>query len=89
MKARLLRAAAIAAALVCVAPGFAQVDRTVLARLRALDGPTLRSATTHCLSDFEVDAVMKRRDVLVAHFDALIAAKGARAVLYGAEPQPQ
>lgn len=66
-----------------------QVDRTVLARLRALDGPTLRSATTHCLSDFEVDAVMKRRDVLVAHFDALIAAKGGRAVLYGAEPQPK
>jgi hypothetical protein len=31
---------------------------------------------------------MKRRDVLVAHFDALIAAKGARAVLYGAEPRP-
>jgi arylsulfatase A-like enzyme len=30
MKARLLRAAAIPAALVCAAPGFAQVDRTVL-----------------------------------------------------------
>lgn len=66
-----------------------QVDRTVLTRLRTLDGPTLRAVTTHCLSDFEVNAVMKRRDVLVAHFDALIAAKGARAVLYGAEPNAQ
>ena len=63
-----------------------QVDRTVLARLRALDGPTLRAATAHCLSEFEVTAVMKRRDVLVAHFDALIAAKGRAVVLYGAEP---
>lgn len=66
-----------------------QIDRTVLARLRTLDGPALRAATAHCLSEFEVNAVMKRRDVLVAHFDALIGAKGARAVLYGAEPKPQ
>jgi hypothetical protein len=65
-----------------------QVDRTVLARLRTLDGPTLRAATAHCLSEFEVEAVMKRRDVLVAHFDALIAAKGRATVLYGAEPAP-
>jgi len=65
-----------------------QVDRTVLARLRALDGPTLRAETAHCLSEFEVNAVMKRRDVLVAHFDALIAAKGRAVVLYGAEPVP-
>lgn len=63
-----------------------QVDRTVLARLRALDGPALRAATTHCLSEFEVNAVLQRRDVLVAHFDALIKAKGAKVVLYGAEP---
>lgn len=66
-----------------------QVDRTVLARLRALDGPAVRAATTHCLSEFEVNAVMKRRDLLVAHFDALIASKGRGAVLYGAEPRPQ
>ncbi len=66
-----------------------QVDRTVLARLRTLDGPALRGATAHCLSEFEVNALMKRRDVLVAHFDALIATKGARTVLYGAEPNPQ
>ena len=64
------------------------IDRTVLARLRALDGSTLRAATAHCLRQSEADAVMKRRDVLVAHFDALIATKGAGAVLYGAEPKP-
>lgn len=63
-----------------------QVDRTVLARLRALDGAALKAATAHCLTEFEAQAVMKRRDILVAHFDALIKAKGSSGVLYGAEP---
>lgn len=65
------------------------VDRTLLARLRALDGKALREATAHCLTSYEADAVMKRRDLLVAHFDRLVAEKGAGAVLYGAEPAPR
>ena len=65
---------------------LSQVDRTLLARLRELDAGTVRDATSHCLSPFEVAAVMKRRDVLVAHFDRLVKEKGAGAVLYGAEP---
>lgn len=65
-----------------------QVDRTVLARLRALDAQTLQAQTAHCLSEFEVRAVMKRRDALVAHFDVLIASKGQALVLYGAPPAP-
>ncbi len=63
-----------------------QVDRTVLARLRTLDAGTVMAATAHCLTSYEAQAVMKRRDALVAHFDGLITAKGAAAVLYGAEP---
>lgn len=63
-----------------------QVDRTVLARLRTLDGEVVKKSTAHCLSEYEAQAVMKRRDVLVAHFDALIRTKGRAAVLYGAEP---
>ncbi len=64
-----------------------QIDRTLLARLRALDATAVRAATVHCLSTFEAAAVMKRRDALVAHFDRLVAEKGAGAVLYGAEPK--
>jgi hypothetical protein len=64
-----------------------QIDRTLLTRLRALDATTVRATTTHCLSTYEAAAVMKRRDALVAHFDQLVATKGAGVVLYGAEPK--
>ncbi len=66
-----------------------QVDRTVLARLRTLDGAAVKTSTARCLTEFEAQALMKRRDVLVTHFDGLIRAKGAAAVLYGAEPPPR
>jgi hypothetical protein len=66
-----------------------QIDRTLLARLRELDPAALKAATTHCLTPFEADAVLERRDLLVAHFDALIKAKGSAAVLYGVEPKPR
>jgi len=64
-----------------------QIDRALLARLRALDGARMRTATAHCLSPFEAEAVMTRRDALVAHFDRLVKEKGGGAVLYGAEPK--
>ena len=63
------------------------IDRTVLARLRALDAAAVRDATAHCLNRFEMAALFKRRDALVTHFDQLVAAKGGGAVLYGAEPK--
>jgi hypothetical protein len=62
------------------------IDRTLLARLRALDVETVKAATAHCLTPYEAQAVVKRRDLLVAHFDALVKQKGSGAVLYGAEP---
>jgi len=69
-------------------PGdLSQIDRTLLARLRALDAAEVREATSHCVTPFEAAAVMKRRDALVAHFDRLVKDKGAGAVLYGAEPK--
>ena len=64
-----------------------QIDRTLLARLRALDADQVRAATAHCVSPFEASALMKRRDALVTHFDRLVKEKGAGAVLYGAEPR--
>lgn len=71
-------------------PGdLSQIDRSLLAHLRTLDAKTVRESTSHCLAPHEVDALMKRRDLLVAHFDALVAQKGAGAVLYGVEPKTQ
>ncbi len=67
---------------------LSQIDRTLLARLRALDAAQVRAATAHCVSPFEASALMKRRDALVTHFDQLVKEKGAGAVLYGAEPSP-
>jgi hypothetical protein len=66
-----------------------QIDRTLLARLRELDPAAMKAATGHCLTVFEQDAVIKRRDLLVAHFDGLIKTKGSAAVLYGLEPKPR
>jgi hypothetical protein len=66
-----------------------QIDRTLLARLRELDPAAMKAATAHCLTVFEQDAVIKRRDLLVAHFDGLIKTKGSAAVLYGLEPKPR
>jgi hypothetical protein len=66
-----------------------QIDRTLLQRLRELDGPALKAATAHCLTSFEQDAVLKRRDLLVKHFDDLIKTKGSGQVLYGLEPKPK
>jgi hypothetical protein len=63
------------------------VDRRLLAGLRALDRDVVKKATAHCLTPFEVDALMTRRDALIAHFDALVQQKGAGAVLYGTEPR--
>ncbi len=63
------------------------VDRRLLAALRGLDPATVKKATAHCLTPFEAEAMMTRRDVLVAHFDALVKQKGPGVVLYGAEPR--
>ena len=66
-----------------------QIERTLLARLRELDAAAVKEATAHCLTSFEADAVMKRRDLLVARFDGLVKTKGSAAVLYGVEPKPR
>lgn len=57
-------------------------DRQLLARLKTLDGNELATRTKGFLSKSEVEAVMARRDRIVAHFQQLIAEKGEDAVLY-------
>ena len=68
--------------------GLSQIDRSLLARLRRLDAAQVRATTAHCLNGYEVEALMKRRDAIVAHYDRLVAEKGAAAVLYGVEATP-
>ena len=54
----------------------------LLARLRALEDAEVKAAVGRHLLPAEVAAVLKRRDALVAHFDAEIAARGAASVLF-------
>lgn len=45
-----------------------KVDRGLLDRMAALDRETLRRETASYLSDYEIDALLARRDVIVEHF---------------------
>jgi hypothetical protein len=57
-------------------------DRQLLEKLRLLDSKMLAQNTSGVLTKDEVDAVMARRVKIVAFFDALVAQKGEKEVLY-------
>jgi len=57
-------------------------DRKLLEKLRQLDKTELLAKTKGHLTKGEVEAVMARRDKIVAYFEKLIAQKGENAVLY-------
>lgn len=57
-------------------------DRLLLERLALLSEEDVLRATDHYLSRAEAHAVLARRDLIIAHFQRLIAEKGAAAVLY-------
>jgi hypothetical protein len=59
-----------------------QCDRTLFARLEALTPEALQTAVGEYLTRTEAEAVIKRRDLLVAHLRALIAEHGEAKVLY-------
>jgi hypothetical protein len=59
-----------------------RIDRDLLARLRALSRNEVARAAGSHLSPFEVDAMMKRRDLIVQHFDRLVKERGEAAVLF-------
>lgn len=61
---------------------LARMDRRLMARLEALDRGEVKRAAGRWLLDGELDAMMKRRDLLVAHFRKLIAELGEDKVLY-------
>jgi hypothetical protein len=59
-----------------------QCDRQLLARLETLTPGSLKDAVGEYLTAPEAEAVMKRRDLIVAHVRALIAQRGEDKVLY-------
>ena len=61
---------------------LAKIDRGLLARLESLDRDAVKKATTEFLTKSELDALMVRRDLLVAHFKKRIAELGEDKVLY-------
>jgi hypothetical protein len=57
-------------------------DRRMLEKMKSLDANQLAERTKTYLTESEVQAVMSRRDKIVAHFEQLIADKGEQAILY-------
>ena len=57
-------------------------DRHMLAAMRGLTKPAVQAAVGHAMTTFEIDGLLARRDVIVKHFDGLIAQMGESAVLY-------
>lgn len=61
---------------------LARIDRKLMAKLEALDREEVKKAVGDWLTGGELDAMLKRRDLLVAHFKKLIADVGEDKVLY-------
>jgi hypothetical protein len=61
---------------------LAKMDRALMARLEAMTRDGVKQAVGDWLTNAEIDAMMKRRDMLVAHFKKLIAELGEEKVLY-------
>lgn len=61
---------------------LAMVDGDLLDRLRTLTLEAVIDASAPHLEENEVDAVIERRDLIVDHFDRLIAERGRGAVVY-------
>jgi len=59
-----------------------KLDRALLPKLEALDHQGVKKAVGDWLTGGEIDSMMKRRDLLVAHFKKLIAELGEDKVLY-------
>jgi hypothetical protein len=59
-----------------------KADRQVLERIKTLDGAEVARVTKDYLRKAEIEGVMKRRDLIIQHFDKLVAAKGEIEVLY-------
>ncbi len=63
-----------------------QCERGLYERLRATTKKDVEAALGGILEQNELDGVVARRDLIVAHFEKLIRERGEDAVLYGAPP---
>jgi hypothetical protein len=61
---------------------LAKCDRQLLAKMEGLTKEGIKQAVDDYLTPSEIDAVLKRRDLLVAHFKKMVAEKGEAAVLF-------
>jgi len=57
-------------------------DRTLLTKIEGLTAPSIKQEVGDYLTKGEIDAVIKRRDLLVAHFRDLIKKNGESEVLF-------
>jgi hypothetical protein len=57
-------------------------DRNLFVAIKAMTRETLSKAVDGALRDNEIRGVLARRDLLVRHYDGLIAKRGEDAVLY-------
>jgi hypothetical protein len=62
------------------------IEPEVYDGLRELTRERLKAEAGRWLTDAEIDAVLARRDLLVAHVDRLVAEKGRASVVYPARP---
>jgi hypothetical protein len=63
-----------------------RIERTLFARMKELTEQSVTQAMKGILTRGEIRAMLKRRDVLVGHFDKLIAARGEVAVFFTLSP---
>jgi hypothetical protein len=61
---------------------LARMDRALWLRLADLSKESVKKAVGDWLTNPEIDAMLKRRDLLIAHFNKLIAAQGEEKILY-------
>lgn len=57
-------------------------DRALLEAMRGLTKPALQRTAGKYLTPYEIDSLLERRDLIVKHFDDLVARLGEREVLY-------
>ena len=62
--------------------GLVRCDREVYKELRAMTFEELEAATGDVLEPREIEGVLARRDLLVAHYEKLLSERGEAAVLY-------
>ena len=65
-----------------VPASIGRCDRALLGRLRALTKDEVVATTQSLISGAEIDALMARRDAILAHLDKLVADNGEAKILY-------